>query len=134
MDTSSHYRLNQRPDVFIFDCALPRKIIIGESRPIRPERHRLILQVTLTALIANRTIQRMIHQQKFHNTLACFLRQSRVSLDSPTLKNIHKNFNFNPITMIEPFITGIAQAAIGFGDFSTSTRHILQFPAMAKRS
>jgi hypothetical protein len=30
-------------------------------------------------------------------------------------------------------ITGMAHEATGFGDFSTSTRHILQFPAMDKR-
>ena len=30
-------------------------------------------------------------------------------------------------------ITGMAQDATGFGDFSTSTRHILQLPAMDRR-
>ena len=33
-----------------------------------------------------------------------------------------------------PSVTGIAQDAIGFGDFSTSTRHIRQLPAIASRS
>jgi len=33
-----------------------------------------------------------------------------------------------------PFITGMAHAATGFGDFSTSTRHILQLPATESRS
>ena len=33
-----------------------------------------------------------------------------------------------------PFITGIAQAATGLADFSTSTRHILQLPAMESLS
>ena len=33
-----------------------------------------------------------------------------------------------------PSVAGIAQDAIGFGDFSTSTRHIRQFPAIARRS
>ena len=30
-------------------------------------------------------------------------------------------------------ITGMAQDATGFGDFSTSTRHIRQLPAMDRR-
>ena len=34
------------------------------------------------------------------------------------------------VLMCQPFITGIAQAATGLADFSTSTKHILQFPAI----
>ena len=33
-----------------------------------------------------------------------------------------------------PSATGIAQEATGFGDFSTSTRHMRQLPAIASRS
>ena len=38
------------------------------------------------------------------------------------------------VLIFQPFITGIAQAATGLADFSTSTRHILQLPAMERRS
>ena len=38
------------------------------------------------------------------------------------------------VWMTMPSATGIAQDAIGFGDFSISTRHMRQLPAMESRS
>lgn len=38
------------------------------------------------------------------------------------------------VLILHPFITGMAHAATGFGLFSTSTKHIRQLPATAKRS
>jgi hypothetical protein len=36
--------------------------------------------------------------------------------------------------MTIPSAAGIAQDAIGFGDFSISTKHMRQFPAIERRS
>ena len=38
------------------------------------------------------------------------------------------------VWMTLPSATGIAQEATGFGDFSTSTKHIRQLPAIISRS
>lgn len=38
------------------------------------------------------------------------------------------------VLMRHPFMTGIAHAATGLGLFSTSTKHMRQLPATAKRS
>ena len=38
------------------------------------------------------------------------------------------------VLTLHPFMTGMAQAATGLADFSTSTRHMRQLPAMERRS
>ena len=63
--------------------------------------HRLVLQVALAALVADRAIERMVDQQELHHALARLLAPAR---------------DLVWITM--PSATGIAQEAIGFGDFS----------------
>lgn len=52
-------------------------------------------------------------------------------LDLPSLA---RRVNSEFVLILHPFITGIAHAATGFGLFSTSTKHIRQLPATAKRS
>ena len=70
MNASSHDRFHQRAYIFVFDRAFSDENIVSEPAPIRAERHRLVLKIAFAALVANRTIQRMIHQQKFHYAFA----------------------------------------------------------------
>lgn len=48
--------------------------------------------------------------------------------------SLARRVNSELVLMRHPFITGMAQAATGFGLFSTSTKHIRQLPATANRS
>lgn len=50
------------------------------------------------------------------------------------IPSLARRVNSELVLMRHPFITGIAHAATGFGLFSTSTKHIRQLPATAKRS
>mmetsp|Transcript_12376 Transcript_12376/g.24882 ORF Transcript_12376/g.24882 Transcript_12376/m.24882 type:complete len:299 (-) Transcript_12376:312-1208(-) len=77
MNTSGHHRLHQRPEILI----LNRPLHLCKPAPIRPKHHGLILQITLPTLIANRTIERMIRQQKLHHTLPSLLHERRIRLD-----------------------------------------------------
>ena len=63
MDAAVHRGAHQRPDIFVLDGALVFRV----ARGIDAERHRLILQIALAALIANRTIERMVDEQKLHD-------------------------------------------------------------------
>ena len=51
------------------------------ARTAHAERHRLILQIALAALIADRAIERMIDQQEFHHAFARFFDQRRLGVD-----------------------------------------------------
>ena len=73
MDAAVHRGAHQRPDVFVLDRAL----VFGKARGIDAERHRLILQIAFAALIANRTIERVIDEQEFHHAFAGFLHHGR---------------------------------------------------------
>ena len=70
MDAAGHIRGNQRAEVLVLDDALA--IVI--ARHITTVAHRQVLQFALTTLVADRAIQRMIDQQKFHRR---FLRRNR---------------------------------------------------------
>lgn len=60
--------------------------------------------------------------------------QSQSSIDCRLIPSLARRVSSEFVLMRHPFITGIAQAATGFGLFSTSTKHIRQLPATAKRS
>ena len=79
--------------------------------------HRLVLQVALAALIADRAIERMIDQQELHHALARLLRLGAVGVDHHAVGR-----------------AAWRSDAIGFGAFSCSTRHMRQLPAIARRS
>ena len=76
-----HMGFNQGTKVKIFVRALG----FAEPAEIDAVRHRLILQVTLAGLIADRAIQRMVDQQKFHHTLAGASDHGRVGSDQRRL-------------------------------------------------
>ena len=56
-------------DIFVLDRAL----VLGEAAGIDAVGHRLILQIALAALIADRAIERMVDQQKLHHAFARLL-------------------------------------------------------------
>ena len=55
--------------------------LFSVARSAHAERHRLILQIALAALIADRTVERMVDQQKFHHAFARFFDERRVCVD-----------------------------------------------------
>ena len=61
--TTRHLGFDQRADVFVRHHALA----LGKTRHRAAVAHRQILQLALAALIADRAIQRMVDQQKFHH-------------------------------------------------------------------
>jgi len=63
MDTTGHDGLDQRPQILVRNRAL----VLGETAAVGPIGHRLILKVAFAALVADRTIQRMVEQQEFHH-------------------------------------------------------------------
>ena len=66
-----HVCLDQRPDVLLFDRAL----VLSVARAAHAECHRLVLQIALAALIADRAIERMVDQQEFHHAFARLFHQ-----------------------------------------------------------
>ena len=66
LDAAVHRSLDQRTEIFVLDRAL----VLAEPALIDTIGHRLILQIALAALIADRAIERMIDQQEFHHAFA----------------------------------------------------------------
>ena len=72
-----HVGFDQRPQIQILGCSLG----LAETRKIDAISHGLILQITLTALIADRAIKRMVDQQELHHTLTGFLNHRGIRFD-----------------------------------------------------
>ena len=66
--------LIKRPDELVFDGAL----VLGEARRVGAVAHRLILQVAFAALVADRTVERMVDEEELHHPLARLARHRRV--------------------------------------------------------
>src|SRR5205807_3427594 len=73
LDAAVHRGLDQRAQIFVLDRAL----VLGEARGVDAIAHRLVLQIALAALVADRTIQRVVDQQKFHHAFARLLHHRR---------------------------------------------------------
>jgi len=71
--------LHQRPNILVLDRSLPTDFV--ESTSVTTIPHALILQITLSSLIANRAVERVVGEQELHDTLAGFVNQRRVGLD-----------------------------------------------------
>src|SRR5262249_39413596 len=63
MDAAVHDGLDQDPYVLVLDGAL----VLLEAAGIDAVGHGLGLQVALSALVANRTVERMVDQQELHH-------------------------------------------------------------------
>ena len=71
VDAPVHERLDQRADVLLFDGAL----VLDVARAAEAVGHRLVLQIALAALVADRAVERMIDKQEFHDAFARRLHQ-----------------------------------------------------------
>ena len=69
LNTAGHDRLDQRPHVLFFDRAL----VLGKAGAVAAKGLRLILQVALATLIANRAVQRVVEEQELHHAFARLL-------------------------------------------------------------
>ena len=77
LDAARHHGLDQRPEVLLLDRAL----VLAIARAAGAERHRLILQVALAALITDRAVQRVVDQQEFHHAFPRLLDHRRARVD-----------------------------------------------------
>ena len=73
MNAARHLRRDQRPDVLVGNDTFHLRIP-GDAFAV-PHGH--VLQFALTALVANRTIERVIDQEKLHRALLRLQRQRR---------------------------------------------------------
>ena len=74
LNAAVHHRLDQSADVLVLD----RPLVFREARRIGAVGHRLVLQVALAALVADRAIERVIDEQELHHPLASFARHRRI--------------------------------------------------------
>ena len=74
LDAAVHRRLDERADILVLDRAL----VLGEARRVDAVGHRLVLQVALAALVADRAIQRMVDEQELHHAFARLLHHRRL--------------------------------------------------------
>ena len=77
LDAAVHRGLDQRAEILVLDRAL----VFGEAAGVDAVAHRLVLQVALAALVADRAIQRMVDQQEFHHAFARLLHHRRARRD-----------------------------------------------------
>src|SRR6185295_16576509 len=77
LDAAVHRGLDQRAEILVLDSAL----VLGEAAGVDAIAHRLVLQVALAALVADRAIQRMVDQQEFHHAFARLLHHRRPRRD-----------------------------------------------------
>ncbi len=69
LDAAGHHRLDQRAHELLFDGPL----VLGVAAGVAAIAHRLVLEIALAALVADRAIQRVVDQQEFHHPLAGLL-------------------------------------------------------------
>src|SRR6185295_7095498 len=77
LDAAIHRGLDQRAQIFVLDRAL----VLGEAAGVDAVAHRLVLQVALAALVADRAVQRMVDQQELHHAFARLLHHRRAGGD-----------------------------------------------------
>ena len=77
VDAARHDGLHQRADIFVLDRALVLLVAAG----IDAVGHRLVLQVALAALVADRAVERMVDQQELHHAFARLLHHRRAGAD-----------------------------------------------------
>ena len=72
VDAARHDRLDQRADVLVLDGAL----VLLEAAAVDAVGHRLVLQVALAALVADRAVERVVDEQELHHPFARLLAPS----------------------------------------------------------
>src|SRR5262249_39547389 len=77
LDAAVHRGLDQSPEILVLDGAL----VLLETRGIDAISHCLILQIAFAALVADRTIERVIDEQELHHAFAGLADHRRPGLD-----------------------------------------------------
>jgi len=108
MDAAIHAGLDQRAEILVADRAL----VLLEAAAVEAVGHRLILQIALAALVADRAVERVIDSRNSITPLRAFCARSDLC----------------GITMLSA--AGIAQDAIGFGCLLLLDEAHRQLPAI----
>jgi hypothetical protein len=82
VNATVHGGLDERSDVLVLNRTLSGNLV--ETSTVRSVSHRLVLKVTLSSLVANRAVQRVVCQQKLHNSLPGLVNERRVGLYNHT--------------------------------------------------
>src|SRR6185436_9626450 len=77
VDAAVHARLDERADILVLDCAL----VFGVTAGVDAIGHRLVLQIALAALVADRAIERVVDEQELHHPFARLLDHRRLGED-----------------------------------------------------
>ena len=72
--------------MLVLDCAL----VLIEAGAIKTIAHRLILQVTLAALVTDWAVKRMVDQQEFHDAFTRLFHPVGVGADDHTVTSRHR--------------------------------------------
>jgi hypothetical protein len=80
MGTERH--LDKGTNVLVLDGTLATKLV--EAATVATISHALILEITLTTLVANGAVQGVVGQQELHDTLTGLVDEGRVGLDDHT--------------------------------------------------
>ena len=70
-------------------CTVPKPFICKVILPVSSECHGLILEIALSSLVTNGTIERMVDQQKLHDTLSGLFRKVGVCFYAPAFHDRH---------------------------------------------
>ena len=81
LDAAVHRRLDQRAEILVLDGAL----VLLEAAGVDAVGHRLVLQVALAALVADRAVERVIDEQELHHPFARLLHHRRLGVDDRRL-------------------------------------------------
>ena len=67
--------------MYMYKVLLPlsRKLVVYKSAPVATESHGLILKVTLSSLVTDGAVQRMVDKEKLHYTFSVGERKSSVT-------------------------------------------------------
>ena len=77
LDAAGHRGLDHRAHIFVVDRAL----VLLEAREAAAIGHRLVLEVALAALVADRAVERVVDEQELHHPLARLLDHRGVGAD-----------------------------------------------------
>ncbi len=86
VDAARHVGLDQRAEILVADRALA----LLEPAAVEAVGHRLVLQVALAALVADRAVERMVDQQELHDPVARLDRLGRIRMDDHAVAHRHR--------------------------------------------
>ncbi len=94
VNTTCHNGLHKWSNILILYCPLPRELVVNEATPVTTKGHRLVLQITLSTLVTDRAVKRVIHQEEFHYTFSeCVWEEGIVNRDQIKVYQIKTRLN-----------------------------------------